>query len=653
MGTMQIIGKSPLAPSGPALFCKGPGTVFPARDTLVTVPGIHATQRMALVDHLNALRTQAQQPHLTSAEAEAAWTESVDLFFEEDGILIRPDPDHMPLAFEADELLQTLTSKHNIKFLQATNERVGQAIKERGECWRISPLPKSIEEIKEMIRNSRTAIGGASLYYHNRLTGTRFLTCDSFQGMREMPFESMARHLEEIRVFSLCKNRLQQPEIAFFQAAAFGPDAFAGIPFPNLNRSELMAVHADLARRFAAAVPAEMRRDDVDFPAWRNAMFTALVGQQNERVSEEILQGLSPEYFLQIEWLPGCRTEKGELLFDSIFNEFEKYPNRQDLADVCDWRVKNFIFNFTREYGELDYVNVARLPRTLSRRAQLDGRRGVYLAEIKPRHFSRPIVRIIRMQKWDVGGHLDNGRDLLGAMLEAAEYSDYVLDRRLACRQLGMNLPQNITMLRLSEAYGGSNDRYRGQIIWSTYFERDYFVGIATDKVTPAKLELEAYAVNLAHLLGKAAASNMIVGRLDTHNRIMFDDGDEIIREEQGLPSEILIADPTGAFGDYQYPLADHIADYALPVTKRWRWVNNPQGFAEAYWTAFAEEFQRIQKEYRYRRRAFDSLFHHRTRNVMGSFAYRWEKVLERLDRTDLSLLGRSYQSAIAAAAKT
>ena len=153
MGTMQIIGESPLAQSGPALFRKGVGTIFPARDTLVTVPGIHATQRMVLVDHLNAQRTQAQQPCLTSAEAETAWTESVDLFFEEDGILIRPDPDYMPLAFEADELLQTLTSKHNIKFLQATNERVGQAIKERGECWRISPLPKSPEEIKEMIRN--------------------------------------------------------------------------------------------------------------------------------------------------------------------------------------------------------------------------------------------------------------------------------------------------------------------------------------------------------------------------------------------------------------------------------------------------------------------------------------------------------------------
>jgi hypothetical protein len=644
---MQIIGDSPLAPKGPGLFRKGLGTVFPTMDMLVTLPGIHASQRMAFVDHLNAMRMQSGQSELAPDAAEEAWTKSVDLFFEEDCILIRPDPDNMPLAFEADELLQALTSKHNIKFLQVTNERVGQAIKARGECWRISPLPTSSEAIKEMIRGSRTSIGGDNLYYYNRLTGTRFLTCDAFQGMNRLPPESLARHLEEIRLFSQRKNRLQQPEIAFFQAVGFGSDTMRDIAFPDLNMDDLRRVHRDLANRFLAAVPAEMRRDDVEILAWRNAMFTALVGQQNEPVAEEILHGLSPEYFLQIEWLPGCRIEMGELLFDSIFNEFEKYPNREDLRAVCDTRVKSFIFNFTREFGELEYVNVARLPRTLSRRAQAVGRRGVYLAEIKPCHQAQPIVRMIRMQKWDVAGHLDKGKDLLGAMLEAAEYSDYVLDRRLACRQLGMNLVLSIMMHRLSEAYDGLNGRYTGQTIWSTYFERDYFAGIATDKITPSKLEIEAYAVNLARLLGKAAAVNMIVGRLDLHNRVLFDDGDEIILEEQGLPSEILISDPTGAFGDYQFPLENHMPDYAAPVIRRWHWLKNPPEFAEAYAQAIEAEFRRIQQEYRRRRRAFDSLFHHRTRNVLGSFAYRWEKVLERLDLTKPYALCQHLRSAI------
>ncbi len=645
--TLQIIGESPLLSGGPDLFRKGLGTIFPAWNTLVTVAGIHASQRLAFIEHLNARRAEAGQPELTSDEQEALWAQSVDLFFEANALLIRPDPDNMPLAIAADDLLQTLVSKQNIRFLQATNEQVRQKIKERGESWRISPLPRSIEEIKEMIHNSRTAIGGEPLYYHNRLTGTRFLTCDAFTRLEVLGPESLVRHLEEIREFTQKRNRLQQPEIAFFPAGCLASDFVQGQAFASLGPAELKAAYERLKGQFITSVPVEMRYDDPDNPAWRNAMFTALVGQQNEKVAEEILRGLSAEYFMQMEWLPGGRIEAGEMLFDSIFNEFEKHPERADLAAVCDTRTKNFIFSFMREYGELEYVNIARLPRTLSRRLQPDGHRGVYLAEIKPRSSPRPVVSVIRMQKWDIAGHLDKGKDLLGAMLEAAEYSDYVLDRRLACRQLGMNLPTHIMMHRLCEPYQGTNERYRGQIIWSTYFERDYFPGIATDKIAPAKLETPSYAVKLAQLLGKAAAPNLIVGRLNLSFRVLFDDGDEIIKEENGLPAEVLTADPTGAFGDYQNPLEMFAPGYALTVTKRWRRLSNPQEFLAAYLEALEAQFRHIQEDYRKRRGAFDSLFHHRTRNILGSFAYRWEKVLERLDATNPGILRERLRSAI------
>ena len=74
---------------------------------------------------------------------------------EDDTILIRPDPDNMPLAFEADELLQELVPKHRIKFLGVRNEKVRDAIKQRGEWWRISLLPKTPDEMKQMIAASR------------------------------------------------------------------------------------------------------------------------------------------------------------------------------------------------------------------------------------------------------------------------------------------------------------------------------------------------------------------------------------------------------------------------------------------------------------------------------------------------------------------
>jgi hypothetical protein len=271
----------------------------------------------------------------------------------------------------------------------------------------------------------------------------------------------------------------------------------------------------------------------------------------------------------------------------------------------------------------------------------------VYLAEIKLRRQPAPVVRIIRMQKWDVAGHLDHGKDLLGAMLEASEYTDYVLDRRLACRQLGMNLPPRIRMHRLSEPYDGPNERYRGQNIWSTYFERDYCYGIATDKLPQAKLEQPAYALQLGQLLGKAAAANLILGRQDQNFRVLFDDGDEVVLEENGLPVEILVTDATGAFADFTHTLDNFSTQYAWPINKRWRSMKAPHDFTEAYLEAFIAEFERIQAEYRKRRRAFDSLFRHYRLDPKGNLPFRWARILERLDYTDAKALANIIRSKV------
>ena len=61
----------------------------------------------------------------------------------------------------------------------------------------------------------------------------------------------------------------------------------------------------------------------------------------------------------------------------------------------------------------------------------------------------------------------------------------------------------------------------------------------------------------------------------------------------------------------------------------------DPKAFATAYLNAFREELVSIQGDYRKRRRAFDTLFKHCKYDSGGSFAYRWECVLRRLDHTD------------------
>ncbi|MGC8887030.1 MAG: hypothetical protein ACP5MG_07720 [Verrucomicrobiia bacterium] len=641
MSELKIIGDWPRLASGMVRYKKAVGTIFPKFSTIVVVPGIHATQRIEFIEHLNAERAKNGEPILSEQEQEQIIEEGVDLFFDDNAILLRPQPDRMDLVFNADELLQTVESKLRIKFLHATNREVLLSIKKRGECWRINPLPRSAAEIVKWIKSSKTAISCGQIYYYNMITGTRFLTYENFASLASLPDSELARQLEEIKIFANKVNRLKYPEVAFFQAnPSFNPQLFTKYNFLNMSSEELRNVYEELRKLFEAAVKPEMRYEAFDNLKWRNVMYSALISHEEGIVADSILRGLSPEYFMQLEWLPGGRIEEGELIFDSIFDEFEKDPTNPELQGICDIRVKSFIFNFIREFGEIEYINIARVPMSLSQREHFAGHRGVYLAEVKVFESPKPIVRIIRMQKWDIAGHLDRGKSLLEAMLEAAEYTEYVLDRRLACRQIGMNLPPRIIMQKLSEIYNGLNESYKNQIIWSTYFERDYLHGIATDKIPRIKYKDPIYSKKLAFLLGKAAAANMIIGRIQSDKTntldVLFDDGDEVVVEDDnGLPQQITIGDPSGAFGNYLSPLDKFAAAYSQPVLKRWNYLANPTEFMESYLDGFTHEFSRIQTEYRRRRRAFDTLFRHRKRHEGGSLAYRWECVLQRLDNTD------------------
>jgi len=281
-------------------------------------------------------------------------------------------------------------------------------------------------------------------------------------------------------------------------------------------------------------------------------------------------------------------------------------------------------------------VNVGRVIGARSRGREARGRRDVYLAELKQRDQEQEIVKIIRMQKWGLREHLDEQKDLLQAMIESDDYTEYVLDRRLGCRQLGMNLSPRLTAWKINETYSGSHWAYRGVTIWSTYFERDYVPGIATDKIPTSRFENPEYTRRFAALLGRAAAPNMIVGRTDVHGSVVFDDGDEVVREDSlGMPVEIVVADQMGTFGAYTRDRAKYAEDYAGPVNRRVPLVPCPEDFAAAYLDAFLERFTYVQQEYFRRKRAFDTLFSHRRRDERGSFRFRWERVLKRLQETD------------------
>ena len=84
------------------------------------------------------------------------------------------------------------------------------------------------------------------------------------------------------------------------------------------------------------------------------------------------------------------------------------------------------------------------------------------------------------------------------------------------------------------------------------------------------------------------------------------------------------------------------------PVNTRDRWCPPRRSSPQAYLAAFREQFLHIQGDYRKRRRAFDTLFKHCPYDPAGSFAYRWECVLRRLDQTDADALVEALRKRIA-----
>lgn len=642
---LNIIGEHPLAKGAGGKLKSRIATLFPGTGALVTLPGIHAMQRLAYVEMLNRTRLESGQEPLSRQQEAAVWARAVDLIMEDDAILIRPDPDQMELAFLADELLQDLLPKHKIRFLYVLNKKVRAAIKRRGECWRINPLPRSTTEMGRMIATSKIGIRGREIYYYNKASGTRFLTFFGFTELGVLSDDELRLHLREIQEFSARASAQGTTEVDFFMAGpSFSKASFADYDFSALDSDHLWAAYRKLSRDFRSAVEPEYRWDDLRNVAWRNRMFAALIGKEGEAVSEEMILGLSPEFFMRIQWLPGGRIDGGELIYDSIFGQSHKGGDAE-LARLRDENARGFIFNLVREYGDLEYVNIGRVNESLSFRPSSStsgGRRDVYIAEFKERNSDRETVSIIRMQKWGVREHVGDNLSLANAVLRSDGYTEYVLDRRLACRQLGMNIPVRVTARKIAEKYSGDRPELVGAEIWSPYFERDYIRGIATDKIPDLRFEDEEFATAFARLLGEAAATNMIVGRCTLSDEVLFDDGDEVlVEDEHGVPVEIVVADQTGNFVDYKRELACAAPAYAAPINRRAPHAPDPERFARVYLDAFVRRFQSIQQQYRQRRRAFDSLFQDRPRDENGSIAFRWEKVLQRLDRSDPHELAR------------
>lgn len=644
---MKIIGDKIFARDAEGRLLSRIGTLFFRTPGLVTKRGIHAMQRIMWLEEL------AKERPLTPSEEEAEIAESVDLIFTDDQVLIRPNPDRMDLAFRADEVLQTMVAKRSIRFLNTSSAKVRTALRARGENWRMARQPISQDDMAALIEHAKVAIGERPIYYYNPATGTRFVTAGAYAEIKGMPPADFRRQVVEIVTGLNKRNRTGHPEIDLFPAATpiEVKRAFRDLKVAELGDAELKSACDQIALDWRMALPPELRDESVANFDWRNAMCHALTAGPNETTAEEqeIVAGISPEFYRQIEWLPGARIADGEVIFDPIYDEAARTQDPELLA-LCDMRVKSLLFNTTRLFGRIRYINVGRIAASLARRPIAGDRRGhLYIMQYEEEGEAEPTMMMIRLQKWGVAEHLDEGKSLLQSILEADEYSDFILDRRLMCRQLGMNLPRHIGYGHFAEKYRGSN-QYNGVSVRSAYFVRSYVHGIASDKVPLAKYRNPAWAQKFAFLMGRAAAIDLVVGRRNSITKeLLFDQNYEVVTTgEDGMPAEIRITDHAGSFVDYERPLADFASEYAAFATRRAKYVTEYPTFVAAYVEGFRRHLAETQAAYRARRRAFDHLFSDRPYDTNGSGAYRWACALRRLDACDPDALAAQLKAAIA-----
>ena len=649
---MKIIGERIFAKDADGKLLSRIGTIFFRTPGLVTKKGVHAMQRMMWIESVNAERAAEGRPALTMSEEDAEMAESVDLIFTEDLVLIRPNPDRMDLAFRADEELQKMVSKRLIRFLNTSSAKVRAALRERGENWRMARQPISQDDMADLVSSSKVPMNERPIYYYNRLTGTRYITANGYNEIEHLPPEAFRRQIEEIVTGVSKRNRLGQPEVDLFPTST--PieikRAFREMKPSELDDASLKAACAKIAQEWRMALPAELREETTVNFEWRNEMCYLLTRGPNETAAEEqdLIAGISPEFYRQIEWLPGARIVNGEVVFDEIYDEATRTQDPELLA-LCDNRVKSFLFNTTRLFGKVVYINIGRIAQSLARHPDEQHHRGnVYIMQYLEETMPAPKVLMIRLQKWGVAEHLDEGKDLLQSIVEADEYSDYILDRRLMCRQLGMDLPWRLGYGHFTEKYRGTN-QYNGIAVRTAYFVRAYVTGIASDKVPLAKYRNPAFAHKFAEQMGAAAAVDMIVGRQNpTTGAILFDTSYEVVRlGDDGLPRKVKVTDHAGSFVNYEQPFEEYVAQYAQAALRRKTFVADFAAFAAAYVDGFRRKLAEVQASYRARRTAFDELFSDRPYDTNGSGAYRWSCALRRLDVCDPNRIAALLAQAI------
>lgn len=632
---------------GPDLFARDPtgkplspiASIFPHHRVMVTGRGIHGMQVQAMIDFLRRAGPPGEPRELSSDEEEDIYRNAVSILARDGIILIRSDPCAMEKVFAADDLLQNLLPKERIQFTGIQRAEVRRKLRRRGESWRISPAPHSTEDIQRFIESSRVQVGTGASFYYNAPTGGRYVTYQELIKIRPLlftdPIEALAR-LEEIYHLTRLTNEQGARELSFFlqtQSVLDTEDLGRLIhvlksPPSEQNAAEARYLFDRFSSAFARAAGSELLIDSPKDAAWRTTMFCRLY-DINENEIEEWSLGLSPEFRLNVRWLPGARIS-GKLLFE---------PN-------AGHRVRALMHHYWQVQPGIVSINVGRVEKSQTDRDRSGEQREVYLVVLGLADGSEDI-RIVRMIKWDVMHRVKRGTPLHQAIAETIQYRDYIWDRLRAADELG--IPKlSYTEIRLDEDVPTLGH------IPVFFFSRPYVSGIVTDKIPLGSYAQPGFVMRLSGLLGAAAAASLVLGRACPRSgHVFFDDGDEVIQlGADGLPERLIIADITGSFTDWSTPLAQllpHCLWHLAVHLDKAKQSDIPNAELKASVAVFAgnlaNEVMRMQRILTQPGSPLCSLFADRT-SEPGGVRHRWQSILHRLSETNIEqLLGIIAQS--------
>jgi hypothetical protein len=607
-------------------------SVFPKHRTIVSVRGIHAYHASIMLELLKQRSPEKDLREIEEREPDI-YQDAVSLFFRGTLIQVRSDPAGMERVFAADQILQLFFPRERIQFTGLHIPEIRKQLRQRGESWRMSPTPRSVEEICSHVRASKVQVSTGLTVYYNAPTGGRFLTYDEFIRIRPLleqdRTEALAR-LREILTLFQRENSWGVRELSFFLPADISLD-FANLEeivcllevLPASESAKKVQRAFDrFASHFARSAGPELMVDDYHNPVWRTTMFCRLFDINEEEIEEWALD-LSPEFHLNVKWLPGASIVGDELRFDPGVHH----------------RVRGLISHFWERSGGLLSINVGRIEESQSTREISGEQREVYLVVMTTRD-EQDSIRVLRLIKWDVMHRIKMGIPLEQAVRETIKYRDYIFDRLHAAAQLGFPV-LSYSEIRLDERVPGLGP------IPAFFFERQYISGVVTDKIPICCYKNPNFIKRLSALLGGAATFTLVLGRANPlTGKIFYDDGDEVIQlNSSSIPTRLIIIETTGSFADWTSPLLAILPqcltrfrahlDKALESGVPLQVINRSVAiFAEA----LCNKLNEIKQIAFAPSSNIRSLFDDRAPE-QGGIKDRWEGIIHRLQTTDLQEL--------------